>query len=127
MGCDIHAYVEYKKADNNGDWISFGGRINPGRNYSLFGRMAEGVRTDPSFMQIIQKGDRIIWDSHFGYDIGYFIGNGNQYNTYRIDIITGRFPGEVCHSKDEIHLYSESLVAELTAKYGYEKSFAKDF
>jgi hypothetical protein len=47
MGCDIHAYIEYKaKGKGNGNWRSFGGRINPGRNYAIFGRLAQGVRTD---------------------------------------------------------------------------------
>ena len=44
MGCDIHCYIEYKKK-NDDHWRSFGGRINPGRNYTLFGVMA-GVRCD---------------------------------------------------------------------------------
>lgn len=44
MGCDIHCYVEYKGV-NRDRWSHFGGRINPGRNYDLFARMA-GVRSD---------------------------------------------------------------------------------
>ncbi len=40
MGCDIHCYVEYK---SNGQYTSWGGRINPGRDYGVFGVMA-GVR-----------------------------------------------------------------------------------
>ena len=42
MGCDIHCYIEYKKKHHEG-WSDFGGRINPGRNYWMFGMMA-GVR-----------------------------------------------------------------------------------
>lgn len=42
MGCDIHCYIEYKAKDSN-RWRGFGGRINPGRNYSLFTKLA-GVR-----------------------------------------------------------------------------------
>lgn len=54
MGCDIHMYVEYvnkeskKRHEEKGEnpyWMSFGGRINPGRNYLLFGYLA-GVRCD---------------------------------------------------------------------------------
>ena len=41
MGCDIHCYIEYKSPDTDG-WSDFG-RINPGRNYDLFGKLA-GVR-----------------------------------------------------------------------------------
>lgn len=39
MGCDIHCYVEFKSATNK-HWQSFGERINPGRNYDLFGLLA---------------------------------------------------------------------------------------
>jgi len=42
MGCDIHCYMEYKPATSD-RWSSFGGRINPGRNYAAFGQLA-GVR-----------------------------------------------------------------------------------
>lgn len=46
MGCDIHCYVEYRNQKNpDRGWYDFGGRINPGRNYWMFGAMA-GVRTD---------------------------------------------------------------------------------
>lgn len=44
MGCDIHCYIEYKEKTSD-SWQDFGGRINPGRNYRMFGFMA-GVRTD---------------------------------------------------------------------------------
>lgn len=44
MGCDIHAYIEYRKPRTE-HWYGFGERINPGRNYAIFGRLA-GVRTD---------------------------------------------------------------------------------
>lgn len=50
MGCDIHCYVEYRKHQEVHDewsryWSGFGGRINPGRNYEFFARLA-GVRGD---------------------------------------------------------------------------------
>jgi hypothetical protein len=45
MGCDIHCYVEYRDPKSDRGWNGFGGRINPGRNYWMFGAMA-GVRTD---------------------------------------------------------------------------------
>lgn len=47
MGCDIHLYIEYRKPfDSTGyrnNWKSFGGRINPGRNYIIFSLLA-GIR-----------------------------------------------------------------------------------
>jgi hypothetical protein len=62
MGCDIHMYVEYRKPDSfhrNGSlasnkkyWNGFGNRINPGRDYALFGKLA-GVRSDtPSLFSV---------------------------------------------------------------------------
>lgn len=46
MGCDIHLYIEYKSKNVEFDgykhnWRSFGGRINPGRNYAMFALMAD--------------------------------------------------------------------------------------
>ncbi len=65
MGCDIHMYVEYtskeelekyqrgEKRDIHGNpakpyWMDFGGRVNPGRNYDMFGFLCKGVRSDHS-------------------------------------------------------------------------------
>ncbi len=47
MGCDIHCYIEYRKPDEREPdrWRDFGGRINPGRNYAVFGFLA-GVRRE---------------------------------------------------------------------------------
>ncbi len=50
MGCDIHMYVEYKQQDAADDqreeyWYAYGSRINPGRDYEMFGALA-GVRTE---------------------------------------------------------------------------------
>jgi hypothetical protein len=71
--------------------------------------------------------ERVIWHSHFGYELGYFLGEGNQYNTYLIDKITGLIHEPCSHSKSEIHKYSEKLIAEFKNKYGYEKKFIDDF
>ncbi len=47
MGCDIHMYVEYNdKKREDAYWRSFGGRINPGRNYWIFGLISKGVRAE---------------------------------------------------------------------------------
>lgn len=44
MGCDIHCYIEYQPRDSQ-SWKGFGGRLNPGRNYTMFGQLA-GVRSE---------------------------------------------------------------------------------
>lgn len=62
MGADIHLYVEYTdkktleeekngKLNGRGEpikayWRDLGGRINPGRNYWMFGILSKGVRVD---------------------------------------------------------------------------------
>ena len=50
MGCDTHMYIEYRRKDNEAKtWRDFGGRINPGRNYFIFGIISEGVRCETTF------------------------------------------------------------------------------
>lgn len=53
MGCDIHMYIEYCKKETEPSekkyWRDFGGRINPGRNYLMFGILSKGVRCDTTF------------------------------------------------------------------------------
>lgn len=52
MGCDIHMYVEYSDIQTNPTsdrpkyWYTWGGHINPGRDYILFGYLSKGVRYD---------------------------------------------------------------------------------
>jgi hypothetical protein len=47
MGADIHMYIQYKNKKRNDDWWSeFGGCINPGRDYGMFGILSTGVRQD---------------------------------------------------------------------------------
>lgn len=49
MGCDIHLYIEYRSKTNGQHWQNLGGRINPGRNYLMFGIMSKGVRVESDF------------------------------------------------------------------------------
>lgn len=74
-----------------------------------------------------KKNDRIIWDSSWGYEIGYFEETGATVGTLKVDMITGIVQGLVSHPISEIKPYSKELVSELTKKYGYEKSFAETF
>jgi len=71
--------------------------------------------------------DRVVWDSHFGYEIGYFLGEGHVYDTYLIDVITGVVHQPTCYPKSEIHKYTNELITKLTKKYGYEKRFSDVF
>lgn len=87
----------------------------------------DGNSSKPLLPVVFSLNERVIWDSHFGYEIGYFLGEGWVYNTYLIDIRTGRIVEECCHSKSEIHKYTNELIDKLTAKYGYEKRFSEVF
>src|SRR6185312_2967284 len=72
-------------------------------------------------------GERVVWDSHFGYEIGYFLGEGVMMNTYLIDVCTGKITGNCSYSQNEIHKYTYELINSLTKKYGYEKRFSNAF
>ena len=74
----------------------------------------------------MKKGDRVIWDSGFGYEIGYCkeIDNEDFFIEYASGSAVGRI-GRVLTS--EIFPYSDKLVKKLTKKYGYEKRFSEVF
>jgi hypothetical protein len=71
--------------------------------------------------------ERVVWDSGFGYEIGYFLGEGLVYNTWLIDLRTGFFVEPCSHSKSEVFKYSNELINKLTAKYRCEKRFSELF
>lgn len=68
MGCDIHMYVEYRpnKTWGSDSWQSFNDRMNPGRDYHLFGLLA-GVR----------GGTAIIEPRGLPSDLGYYSESDN--------------------------------------------------
>jgi hypothetical protein len=75
MGCDIHLYIEYKSKNVEFDgykhkWQSFGGRINPGRNYAMFALMADVRNYGELTVLFEQRG--------MPNDAGYYATNDNQ-------------------------------------------------
>lgn len=70
-----------------------------------------------------ELGQKIIWDSGYGYDLGYFLKEGNSYYTWLIDKVTGKFRGNVSVSKGEVLPYSKELHDKLIEKYKYNKCF----
>lgn len=103
MGCDIHCYIEYREREklviNGGKengWRSFGGRINPGRNYALFTLMA-GVR------EWVGKDIKLFEPRGLPGDIGYSASDDNF--LYITD-------GEVCKCGD-----CRSVTAEVAARW----------
>lgn len=66
-----------------------------------------------------KKGDKIIWDSHFGYEIGYFIedSHNQMYDSYKVDLITGICQGEGLRPASEIKPFNEETIKEMSEKY----------
>lgn len=77
----------------------------------------------------MKKGDRIIWDSGFGYEIGYFIEDSERkmYNSCTIDLLTGVVQGESLRSKDEVLPYTKENQEKMVSKYKYNKAFSNVF
>ncbi len=71
--------------------------------------------------------ERVVRDSGFGYDIGYFLGEGNSYDTNMIDLVTGLSYEPISVPKSEIFKYTTELIDKLIKKYGYEKRFSELF
>ena len=71
--------------------------------------------------------EEVVYDSHLGYEIGYFLGEGHVYETYLIDVRSGLVHEPTCCPKSEIHKYTNELIDKLTKKYGYEKRFSDVF
>lgn len=74
----------------------------------------------------MEYGDKVIWDSGFGYDLGYYIRkDDNIYNNVRCDMVTGIAQREISYSKTEVIPYTEEKHEEMKKKYRYHanKSF----
>lgn len=67
MGCDIHAFIEFKPKEYD-YWDSFGGELNLGRNYEMFGFLTDGeVRSGDSLKSSIPP--RGIPDGKLSWDV----------------------------------------------------------
>lgn len=85
------------------------------------------IADDRVLATVFDFNERVVWDSGFGYEIGYFLGEGNLYDTWLIDVRTGLITEPCSHSKSEVFKYTSELINKLTAKYGYEKRFSELF
>lgn len=66
-----------------------------------------------------KKGDRIIWDSGFGFEIGRFIEDSEHqmYGSYKVNLITGVVQGESLRPASEIKPFNEETIKEMSEKY----------
>ncbi len=65
-----------------------------------------------------KKGDKIIWDSGFGYEIGIFLADDKKImGSYLVDLHTGVVRGKTYKPESEIKKSSTQLLFDLTNKY----------
>ena len=74
---------------------------------------------------LVEPKTKIIWDSGFGYEIGYFtrISDEIMYNTVIVELITGSQIGSAMRSKDSIKLYNDETLNMMVKKYHYFNEF----
>jgi len=65
----------------------------------------------------MEVGDIIIWDSHFGYEIGIFIGDGVMYNTICFYVLTGRIRGKLSVADNEVIPFTRHNYYKVSKKY----------
>ena len=70
------------------------------------------------FMEL-KKNDRIIWDSGFGYELGYYTGESVAYEDLSIKLITGKYKGTHSVSSSQVKPYSIELEEKMINQYGY--------
>lgn len=85
--------------------------------------MENTKKINSNLSPVFEFNEPVVWDSQFGYEIGYFLGDGVIYNTYLIDVKTGLILEPCTYPKTEVHKYTDELIKTLTKKYGYEKKF----
>ena len=75
-----------------------------------------------------KKGDRIIWDSGFGFEIGRFIEDSEHqmYGSYKVNLITGVVQGESLRPSSEIKPLNEETIKEVSKKYKCNINFRFD-
>ena len=76
----------------------------------------------------METGDKIIWDSSFGYEIGYYEHESiTQHDHVQVSLVTGVVIGSTGKPTNEVKPYSNELDEKLATKYGYKHSFDKKY
>jgi len=72
----------------------------------------------------MKPGDKIIWDSAFGYDLGFYQSDkGVSYETCLVKLVTGPAQGKLSVPKHEVLPYTTQNYKKTAAKYGYTTEF----
>lgn len=70
----------------------------------------------------MEAGDKIIWDSGFGYEIGYYLGKSHMYYHLKVRLVS-RNRGIMHHQEEQVKPYSEELNDKMEKEYGYRHDF----
>ncbi len=74
----------------------------------------------------MKKGQRIIWDSGYGYDLGIYeseeITQGLEASKYSVYLLTARPPGKILTAKEKITEYTQKEHFKMIQKYGVRHS-----
>ena len=73
-----------------------------------------------NYNNIISNDDKIIWDSGFGYELGYFKNNNSK---CKIHITTGIVQGELSVDRSEVYAYNSTTIKLMQEKYNSKKDF----
>ena len=73
-----------------------------------------------NYSSIISNDDKIIWDSGFGYELGYFKNNNSKCKVY---ITTGIVQGELSVDRSEVYAYNNATIKLMQEKYNSKKDF----
>jgi len=76
----------------------------------------------------VEPRSKIIWDSGFGYEVGYFIrvADDIMYDTVIVELITGMQKGNALRTKDSINWYSDEALSIMYQKYKYYNHFPSE-
>lgn len=74
----------------------------------------------------MKAGDKIIWDSCFGYDIGLFVKEISCGGECIIDLKGGIVTGNITVYKSEVLPYSQKNYNTMIKKYKYEKNYFEE-
>ena len=69
----------------------------------------------------MKKGDFIIWNSGFGYDVGYYVKDkGVMYGTCEVYLLTGVSEGRIPVAPYEVEKFNCQSINALNRKYRYD-------
>ncbi len=71
----------------------------------------------------MHKGSKVIWNSEFGYELGYFVKPISEKHAFVL-AVTGKYSGiTTIYPRTELYKYTTEMHDEMIKKYGYTRTF----